>query len=64
MIFFFTTGNVRTDVYLKDFEASTNGGTMTINVSVSSSTGYIRKIKRTSGSMTHYYTFYSTYGIN
>ena len=37
---------------------------MTIKVGVSSSAGYIRKMKRTSGSMNGYYTFYSTFGIN
>ena len=63
-LFFFVTGRERTDVYLKNFEVSTDGRTMTINVGVSGSTGYIRKIKRTSGSMNHYYSFYSTYGIN
>ena len=37
---------------------------MTIKVGVSSSAGYVRKMKRTSGSMNYYYTFYSTFGIN
>jgi len=63
-IFFFTTGKKRTDVYLKDFEVSSDGKTMTINIGVSGSEGYVRKMKRTSGSMNYYYTFYSTYGIN
>ena len=61
---FLTTGRPRTDVYLGDFELSQDGKTMTLKVGVSSSAGYIRKMKRTSGSTNHYYTFYSTYGIN
>ena len=61
---FLISGRSRTDVFLKDFELSKDGKTMTLKVGVSSSAGYIRKIKRTSGSMNHYYTFYSTFGIN
>lgn len=61
---FLTTGRARTDVYLKDFEISADGKTLTLKVGVSSSSGYIRKMKKTSGSSNGYYTFYSTYGIN
>lgn len=61
---FIFTGRARTDVYLKDFTISEDGKTMTLEVGVSSSTGYIRKMKRTSESTNYYYTFYSTYGIN
>ena len=61
---FFSTGRARTDVYLKDYEISTDGKTMTLEVGVSSSAGYVRKMKRTSGSTNYYYTFYSTFGIN
>lgn len=61
---FLTTGRARTDVYLKDFEVSADGKTITLKVGVSSSAGYVRKIKQTSGSTNGYYTFYSTYGIN
>lgn len=61
---FLITGRARTDVFLKDFEVSANGKTMTIEVGVSDSAGYVRKMKRTSGSMNYYYTFYSTFGIN
>lgn len=63
-LLFLLTGRARTDVYLKDFELSLDGKTMTIKVGVSSSSGYVRKIKQTSGSSNGYYTFYSTYGIN
>lgn len=63
-VLFLTTGRARTDVYLTDFEVSKDGDKMTLKVNVSSSAGYIRKIKRTSGSTNGYYTFYSTYGIN
>ena len=58
------SGRARTDVYLKNFEVSSDGKIMTLKVGVTSSTGYIRKIKRTSCSMNYYYTFYSTFGIN
>ena len=61
---FLMSGRDRTDVYLKNFEVSSDGKIMTLKVGVTSSTGYIRKIKRTSGSMNYYYTFYSTFGIN
>lgn len=61
---FLVTGRARTDVYLKNFEISADGKTMTLKVGVSSSAGYVRKMKRTSGSTNGYYTFYSTYGIN
>lgn len=61
---FLFLGGARTDVYLKDFELSQDGKTMTLKVGVSSSAGYIRKMKRTSGSINYYYTFYSTFGIN
>lgn len=64
VVLFLTTGRARTDVYLKDFKVSTDGKIMTLEVGVSSSAGYVRKMKRTSGSMNYYYTFYSTYGIN
>ena len=61
---FLATGRARTDVYLGDFELSKDGKTMTLKVGVSSSAGYIRKMKRSSGSTNYYYTFYSTFGIN
>ena len=61
---FLISGRARTDVFLKDFQLSKDGKTMTLKVGVSSSAGYIRKIKQTSGSSNGYYTFYSTYGIN
>ena len=58
------SGRARTDVYLKNFEVSSDGKIMTLKVGVTSSTGYIRKMRRTSGSMNYYYIFYSTFGIN
>lgn len=61
---FVMSGSSRTDVFLKDFELSQDGKTMTLKVGVSSSAGYVRKMKRTSGSMNYYFTFYSTFGIN
>ena len=61
---FLSSGGSRIDVFLKDFQLSQDGKTMTLKVGVSSSAGYIRKMKRTSGSMNYYFTFYSTFGIN
>jgi len=61
---FLLSGSPRTDVYLKDFQLSQDGKTMTLKVGVSSSAGYVRKMKRTSGSMNYYFKFYSTFGIN
>lgn len=58
------TGGVRTDVYLKDFSIDKTNNQLVIKVGVSSSTGYVRKMKRTGGSTNYYYTFYSTFGIN
>lgn len=63
-ILFLATGEARTDVYLKDCEVADDGKTITLKVGVSSSTGYVRKMKQTSGSMNYYLTFYSTFGIN
>ena len=62
--FLLITGRDRTDVYLKNFEISSDGKTMTLKVGITGSAGYVRKMKRTSGSTNHYYTFYSTFGIN
>ena len=61
---FLLTGRARTDVYLKEFSIDEKTNQMTIKVGVSSSAGYVRKMKKTSGSMNYYYTFYSTFGIN
>jgi len=61
---FLLTGGARTDVFLKEFSVDEKCNQMTIKVGVSSSAGYIRKMKQTSGSMNYYYTFYSTFGIN
>jgi len=61
---FLSTGGARTDVFLRDFSFDEKCNQMTIKVGVSSSVGYVRKMKQTSGSMNGYYTFYSTFGIN
>ena len=61
---FLSTGGARTDVFLKEFSVDEKCNQMTIKVGVSSSAGYVRKMKQTSGSMNYYYTFYSTFGIN
>lgn len=64
VILFISTGGARTDVFLHSFEVAEDGKVMTMKVDVSSSAGYIRKMKQTSGSMNPYLTFYSTFGIN
>lgn len=64
IVLILTTGNARTDVYLENFSYDEKCNQMTLKVGVSSSMGYIRKIKRTSGGTNYYYTFYSTFGIN
>lgn len=64
IVLFLSTGKERTDVFLRDFSIDEKSNIMTIKVGVSSSAGYVRKMKRTSGSMNYYYTFYSTFGIN
>lgn len=64
VVLFLSTGKARTDVFLRDFSIDERSNIMTIKVGVSSSAGYVRKMKRTSGSMNYYYTFYSTFGIN
>lgn len=61
---FLLTGRARTDVLLQDYEVSADGKTIVLKVGVSSSAGYIRKMKRTGGSTNYYLTFYSTFGIN
>lgn len=61
---FLASGGARTDVFLRDFSFDEKCNQLTIKVGVSSSAGYIRKMKQTSGSMNGYYTFYSTFGIN
>lgn len=64
ILFILITGRARTDVYLKNYEISSDGKTMTLNIGVTNSFGYVRKMKRTSGSTNYYYTFYSTFGFN
>lgn len=61
---FLTLGGSRTDIFLKDFELSQDGKTMTLKVGVSSSAGYIRNMKVKQGGDNKYITFYSTFGIN
>jgi len=61
---FISTGSARTDVVVNSFDISPDEKTMTMQVGVTSSMGYIRDMKQTSGSMNPYLTFYSTFGIN
>ena len=64
LVIFISTGRARTDVFLYNFSLSDDTSKMTLKVGVSSSSGFIRKIKRTSGSTNYYFTFYSTFGFN
>lgn len=64
LIVLITTGKERTDVYLKSFEVSNNGKTITLKVGTTSSSGYIRKMKKGTGSDNLHLIFYSTYGFN
>lgn len=59
-----STGGKRTDVYLRNYFISEDGNTMTLDVSVVSSMGYIRSIKVKQGGDNKYITFYSTFGLN
>lgn len=64
---FLLTGGERADVVLHSFEVSADGKIMTMNVGISSSVGYIRKMKQTNNYMEPdlvFLTFYSTFGIN
>ena len=64
---FISTGGARTDVFLHSFDVSEDGKVMTLKVDVTSSAGYIRKMKQTDNYMDPNFinlTFYSTFGIN
>ena len=61
---FLLSSKTRTDVYLKAFELSEDGKTMTLHVGLSSSAGYLRKMVVKQGGDNKYITFYSTPGIN
>ena len=53
----------RTDVVLFDYSVSEDGGTISLEIQVASSMGYIRGFKDKGGGVKpHYLTFYSTFG--
>ena len=58
------TGKPRSDVFLRAFELSEDGNTMTLHVGLSTSAGYLRKMEVKQGGENKYITFYSTPGIN
>ena len=60
----FIDNQKRTDIYLKDYYLSDDNKFMNIEVGVSSSAGYVRKIKNRIKGDKNYCIFYSTYGIN
>ena len=61
---FICTGfHKRTDVVLFDYSVSEDGGTLSLEIQVASSMGYIRGFKDKGGGVKpHYLTFYSTFG--
>ena len=61
---FICTGfHKRTDVVLFDYSVSEDGGTISLEIQVASSMGYIRGFKDKGGGVKpHYLTFYSTFG--
>lgn len=64
IIILLLTGNKRNDIYLKKYEVIDNGNKISLNVGVTSSSGYIRKMKLKSKDNKYYLSFYSTFGIN
>ena len=63
-VFVILTGGIRKDVVLKKYELSSNGSTMTIKVGVTSSIGYVRKMKLVKEGNDIYIKFYSSFGFN
>ena len=61
---FICTGfHKRTDVVLFDYSVSEDGSTISLEIQVASSMGYIRGFKDKGGGVKpHYLTFYSTFG--
>lgn len=63
MLLFIRTGFKRhTDIALKDYSISDNGSSMTLNVELTGSIGYLRDCKVTKYADSLYVTFYSTFG--
>jgi len=56
------TGGRRSDVFLREYEQTED--TLTIQIGVSGSAGYVRKCKEKRSDDDICLTFYSTYGIN
>lgn len=61
---FFSTGGKRGDVFLQSYSISEDGKIAKLKVGVSSSAGYVRKMKVEEDGNNQYVTFYSTFGIN
>lgn len=64
LLMFICTGfRKRTDVVLFDYSVSEDGSTISLEIQVASSMGYIRGFKDKGGGVKpHYLTFYSTFG--
>ena len=62
--FLISTGFMkRADVVLSDYVVAEDGSTISLNVQVASSMGYVRGFKDNGGAVKpHYLTFYSTFG--
>lgn len=61
---FLSTGGKRTDIMLMDYSISEDSKTLTMNIAVASSMGYVRTLKVRQDGDKKYITFYNTYGIN
>ncbi len=63
-VLFLCTGGKRTDIMLMDYTVSKDGTTMTVQVGVASSMGYIRTMREKEDGAAKYLTFYQTFGLN
>ncbi len=63
-VLFFSTGGKRTDIMLMDYTVSEDGTTMTFQVGIASSMGYIRTMREKEDGVAKYLTFYQTFGLN
>lgn len=62
--FFLISSRLRSDVILNNYNVNPNGQSLILEVSVSNSSGYIRKMEHKKVGKKYYLFFYSTFGIN
>ena len=58
------SGGKMAGIMLIDYSIPKDSNVMTLNVGVSSSMGFVRKMKSSQNGNKKYITFYSTYGLN